>query len=585
MKPIRSLARSPGLGLLLALLVWTLPTLARADALSVTFFAGTQYELKAYFLRGEAPGPTVMIQGGIQGDEVSGFLTAQVLTRATLRRGNLVIIPRANVPTVNTRRRQVNVDLNRRFDRDYGQFYEDRLARAIRFLMAGCDAFIHLHEGSGFYHPTYVNVLRNPGRYGQSIIIDATVFQNRIHLAQAVHHVLDRLNGAIVPADYRFRMFNTDTFSANTAHPEQRKSLTYYALSQVGIPALAIEVSKSITNLGWKVTQQLKAAQLFLEYFGVAATLPYVTEEEVNRYLSSFGPITVNGRPVRAGQTLHLTLSPGETLQVAAPRADDLSFSPVAAVLASDRPDFNVVGSPRLVLAPFSTLDVRADGNRLARVSVRMDPTWKDLAEAKAAGSGTLFAVWLNKTLRFVPAGRTLDAVTGDQLVLEGIWSGRNDEVLNLKGFVSSPVANRGQDLGQEIILDPQDFIGSYLEKSGDDWLCRVVRETRGQRRSEFTLRVAPRRIQAVQLMDSDGHPVLVHWKDGGQFDLPPGEYRLEDLWSNGARDKVVATQGQRALPWGSILRLAPGAALPLTLRQATTFKPIGEMVLRAPNS
>lgn len=582
MKPIRFPVRSLGFGLLLFL---AFTALAQADAPSVTFFAGTQYELKAYFLRGEAPGPTVMVQGGIQGDEVSGFLSAQVLTRATLRRGNLVIIPRANVPTVNTRRRQVNVDLNRRFDRDYGQYYEDRLARAIRFLMAGCDAFIHLHEGSGFYHPTYVNVLRNPGRYGQSIIIDATVFQNRIHLAQAAHHVLDRLNGAIVPADYRFRLFNTDTFASNTSHPEQRKSLTYYALSQVGIPALAIEVSKSIDNLGWKVMQQLKAAQLFLDYFGVEATLPYVTEDEISRYLGGFGPVTVNGRPVRKGQTLHLTLSPGETLQVAAPRADDQAFSPVAAVLASDRPDFNMVGSPRLVLAPFSTLDVRADGNRLAKVTVRMDSTWKDLAEAKAAGSGTLFAVWLNKKLRFVPEGRTLEAVTGDQLVLEGIWSGRSDEILNLKGFVSSPASNRGQDLGQEIILDPQDFIGSYLEKSGDAWLCRVVRETRGMKRSEFALRVSPRRVQAVQLVDSDGHPVLVHWKDGGQFNLPPGEYRLDDLWSNGPRDKVVATQGQHALPWGGILRLAPGDTLPLTLRQATTFKPIGEMVLRAPNS
>lgn len=580
MKPILCLA--PSLGLLL-LLAWPAP--AAADPVSVTFFQGSQYELKAYFLRGEAPGPTVMVQGGIQGDEVSGFLAAQVLTRATLRRGNLVVIPRANLPSVNVRRRQVNVDLNRRFDREYGQFYEDRLARAIRFLLGGCDAFIHMHEGSGFYHPTYVNVLRNPARYGQSIIIDTTVYQDRIHLAQAVNQVLGRLNGAIVPADYRFQLFNTNTFAADTAHPEQRKSLTYYALSQVGIPALAIEVSKNIDNLGWKVKQQLKAAQLFLDHFGVEVTLPYVSEEEINRYLSSFGPVTVNGCPVRAGETLRLTLAPGETLHVDAPQDSAAPFFPAAAVLASDRPDFNMVGTPRLVLAPFSTLEVRADGSRLAKVEVRLDSCWKDLAEAKAAGPGPLFAVWVNRKLRFVPAGRTLDAVTGDQVVLEGIWSGRPDEVLNLKGFVSNPAANRGQDMGFEIILDPQDFIASYLEKSGENWLCRVVRETRGVRRSEFTLRVAPRRIQALQLTDSDGRPVLVHWEDGGRYDLAPGEYRLDDLWSNGPRDKVVATQGPHALPWGSVLRLVPGEARPLTLRQATTFKPIGEMLLRASNS
>lgn len=582
MKPIRLPARSLGLGLLLLLVF---PAWSLADAPSFTFFTGTQYELKAYFVRGESPGPTVMVQGGIQGDEISGFLAAQILTRATVRRGNLVVIPRANLPSVNIRRRQVNVDLNRRFDREYGQFYEDRLARAIRFLMDSCDAFIHMHEGSGFYHPTYVNVLRNPGRYGQSIIIDTTVYQDRIHLAQAVNQVLGRLNGAITPADYQFRMFNTDTFAPNTAYPEQRKSLTYYALSQVGIPALAIEVSKNIDNLGWKVKQQLKAAQLFLDYFGVEVTLPYVAEDEISRYLATFGPVVVNGRKVRSGETLQLTLSPGETLQVSPPQSSDASFQPAPAVLASDRPEFNVVGTPRMVLAPFSTLDVRADGRRLAKVAVRMSPHWKDLDEAKSAGPGPLFVVWLNKKLRFVPAGRTLDAVTGDQIILEGIWSGRDDEILNLKGFASNPVGNRGQDLGQEIILDPQDFISSYVTTSGPNWLCRVVRETRGVKRAEFTIRVAPRKVQALHFTDTGNHPVLVHWKDGGRMDLSPGEYRLDDLWSNGQRDKVVATQNGRVLPWGDILRLAPGDALPLTLRQATTFKPMGQMVLRAPNS
>ena len=83
-----------------------------------------------HFLRGEKPGPTVFVQGGIQGDEIGGFLTAQMLTKAKVTRGTVIIVPRANPPSIHERKRAINVDLNRRFDQDYNEFYEDRLARS-----------------------------------------------------------------------------------------------------------------------------------------------------------------------------------------------------------------------------------------------------------------------------------------------------------------------------------------------------------------------------------------------------------------------------------------------------------------------
>ncbi|MFW5836662.1 MAG: M99 family carboxypeptidase catalytic domain-containing protein, partial [Desulfovibrionaceae bacterium] len=179
--------------LLLAVLLAPAPVSAQRVE-RVTFFENTQYPLTAWFIEGDEPGPTIMVQGGIQGDEKAGFLTAQLLTAARVRKGRLIIVPRANVPSINVSQRQVNVDLNRRFDKKYNQFYEDRLALAIRFLVSKATAFIHLHEGSGFYHPTYVDDLRNPLRYGQSIIIDTMIFENRINLAETVSQVLSELN-------------------------------------------------------------------------------------------------------------------------------------------------------------------------------------------------------------------------------------------------------------------------------------------------------------------------------------------------------------------------------------------------------
>ncbi len=133
--------------------------------------------------------------------------------------------------------------MNRRFDQDYNRFYEDRVARVIRFLLAQSDAFIHLHEGSGFYNPTYVDNLRNPKRYGQSIIVDTLVY-DKIDLAHTVNTVLNEINSRIGSSDYQFKLFNTKTFDKGTNYPEMRKSLTCYALAEHGIPAMAVEVSR-----------------------------------------------------------------------------------------------------------------------------------------------------------------------------------------------------------------------------------------------------------------------------------------------------------------------------------------------------
>lgn len=545
----------------------------------VTLFEGTQYPLTVHFLSGSEPGPTVMVQGGIQGDEVSGYLTAQLLTHAEVLSGNLIVIPRANVPTVLARKRQINVDLNRRFDQDYGAFYEDRLARAIRFLLDRSDAFVHLHEGSGFYHPTYVDVLRNPGRYGQSIIIDTPVFENRINLAQVATSVLAELNHSIVPA-YQFRLFNTDTFSSGTAHPEQRKSLTFHALSSAGIPALAIEVSKNIRQIGQKVLWQLRATALTLEQYGVRVRLPEVDERTIEARARSAATVLINGRPLASGQ--RLTLPPGGALDVSIPQDEDTLFDAVPAVFAEDRPDQNLVGSSRLALERFAALDVQADGERLARVQV----DWKDAASpAKIKSGAPLFACWLNGVLRFVPEGGELRAVEGDQLVLEGVWNGPGrEEILNLKGYVSRPGRNDGQDAGQEIVLDPEGFITRYLRRpdDGEGWVCRVVRETPGCRRAEFDIALAPRTASALSLVRQGDGSVIVPWTAGESRTLPAGDYLLDDVWSNGPRGKIVVTTATDPLPWGAALALPKGGRIELTLRQATTFRALGSMTLIA---
>lgn len=555
------------------LLALCLPAAAQ-EVRSHTFFRGTQYPLRVTWIKGDQPGPTVMVQGGIQGDELSGFFTAQLLTRAKLTRGTLIVVPRANEPSILRRRRQINVDLNRRFDRDYNSFYEDRLARAIRFLLGEADGFIHLHEGSGFYSPKYISSLRNPNRYGQSLIIDTDVYKGRIRLADMCNRVIREVNSGIPNSSYHFTLFNTDTFAKATHYPEMRKSLTFYALVERGIPAMAVEVSKDIKNVEWKVRQQLKATVLLLEEFGLKLEVPdFSLPRSKDRKRIS---IRINGRPL-AGSTLDLVR--GSIVATSGNDVEDNGLEPAVAVFASDRPNLNLLSAPRMALSSFPALEVRMDGDRLATAKVR----WKGSPSSTPDPQGPVFVCWLNGKAEFVPASGTLHAVEGDQIILEGVLGSHKEEVLNLKGFVASVSVNRGQDVGHEIIADPGNFMDKYMisGSDSDNSLFRVVRETPGVKRTRFNISIAPRKIEALKLIDGRGGAFLMGWQDNSGRVLPPGEYVLKNVWSNGKPCKIQPFIGGEPIEWGESFRISSAQNLTLTLRQATTFALLGQMDFR----
>jgi hypothetical protein len=570
--------------------------MAAGERYEFTFFEGTQYPLSVVFLHGEQDGPTIMVQGGIQGDEPSGYITAQILSNSRVRAGNLIVVPRANVPSINLRTRQINVDMNRRFDRDYNLFYEDRLARVVRFLLAQSDGLIHLHEGSGFYHPTYVDSLRNPMRYGQSIIIDAMVY-GRMDLGRTVDNALAELNPRISPASYRFQLFNTRTFDDSTNYSEMRKSLTCYALTALNIPALAVEVSKDITQLDWKVQRQLEATEVLLRHYGVDVVPPAMHPGLAADYAQDVR-VRVNGKPLASGQTIDL--ASGTPLTVESETAHN-DLAPALAVFASDRPGVNLINTPRLALDSFSGIEVRSDGHKVASAKVRVHGKVPAAPQADAP----VFVCWLNGKPHFLHEGETLPALVGDQLILEGIWGSAQEEILNLKGFVAQPHSNDGQDCGWEIILDPDNFMDKYRLESDRDMALeateralarwagrqadaarparfRVVRETQGTRRSEFYIAVRPRTVHALRLVDRNGDSVLVPWHPGGKYSLPEGHYVLEDAWSNGPASKLLTTANDLPVRAGTRLSLGPDAPLRLTLRLATTFAPMGTMTFTA---
>jgi hypothetical protein len=129
---------------------------------------GTPWETPWFDLRGSEPGPTLLLESGIHGDEVAGVLALDAtLGELELLSGRVVILPRMNAPAVRAERRFIGEDLNLVFpgDRD-SDSYERRLAAAIFDWVGAVDAdvVVTLHESRYLHDGT------NPRTFGQTVV-------------------------------------------------------------------------------------------------------------------------------------------------------------------------------------------------------------------------------------------------------------------------------------------------------------------------------------------------------------------------------------------------------------------------------
>lgn len=425
-------------------------------ALTKTYFSPTFFPLDVYYLQGELPGPTVMVQGGIQGDEPSGVVCAQILTLAKVKKGNLIIVPRANWPSLLLYKRQINVDLNRRFDKDYHQYYEDTLAKAISYLSSISDGLIHLHEGSGFYSPTYINIERNPRRYGQSIIIDTSTYQ-RLYLASLAENVLSTVNNQLHPPDYAFSLFNMNTFSSNTLYPEQKKSLTYNVLKKYQKPAFAVEVSKNIKDLAWKVQHMLLVVKKLAKEMGVEID---VSGLDVSSLVKTWYNVDVEVQRIEKSRYSFQIAHTYQGLAKSGVVVDGVEY------------DFR---NQEIVLFPGESRKawLVLDGKRIKEFSFSTSKV--NFIQAN------ILVYALDGKIHFALPGETILAKEGQSFIVYGLWPNK-EAVINIKGYVGLNVRkNEGQDVDENVYLTRGAFIPRYLKESSDGWKFQIVREDKFQ--------------------------------------------------------------------------------------------------------
>ena len=105
-------------------------TAAASDRTSYSIRTGTEEETDVYVTEGAASGPTVLVVGGLHGNEACGYRAAERIKDWRIDAGTLVVLPRANVTAIEAGHRPWGTwDLNRHFPS--GERPKSRLAQAI----------------------------------------------------------------------------------------------------------------------------------------------------------------------------------------------------------------------------------------------------------------------------------------------------------------------------------------------------------------------------------------------------------------------------------------------------------------------
>lgn len=102
------------------------------------------------------PGPTVVVFGGVHGDELEGVLATSILIEGIgeLSCGTVVLVPRANPNACAAGTRESADDgknLARCFPGDPAGTYTDRIAHVLTGLISRADVLIDLHSGGFNY--------------------------------------------------------------------------------------------------------------------------------------------------------------------------------------------------------------------------------------------------------------------------------------------------------------------------------------------------------------------------------------------------------------------------------------------------
>ena len=229
----------------------------------------------ALIKKGEPSENTMLLIGGIQGDEPGGFLAASIVaTDYNITKGSLWVVPNLNFPSIIERSRGTKGDMNRKFahvdknDPDYNSVMKIKDVITDKNVTL----ILNLHDGSGYYRDKFINKDENPDKWGNTCIIDQSTLPGSKYpeLENIASSVKDVLNKHLIDQKHQYHIKNTHTAMGDK---EMLKSLTYYAITQ-NKSAFANEASKNL-NAEQRTYYHLIAIEEYMKKAGISFTRPF----------------------------------------------------------------------------------------------------------------------------------------------------------------------------------------------------------------------------------------------------------------------------------------------------------------------
>jgi hypothetical protein len=521
-----------------AMFAIAVPTFASDDSKAGTtehevFLEATDHELHVYHIYGKKPGKTILIIGGIHGNEPGGFLAADHYTNVSLERGNLIVVPRTNLASILSNHRGKFGDLNRKFSTKLDESnVADQIIAILKDLMAKSDLVLNLHDGSGFYREKWIDKLHNPFRYGQAIMSDSDVYIDKatgveVKLAAMAGNVVAKVNSNIEEEEYKFRFANHDSINPDTKYPEMRKTATYFALTEYGIPAYGVETSKALPTLAMKVQHQLFVINAFLEEFDIQIASPGINVEEASIDYVVFSVNDSNLQVVRPGGTLKVRS--GDKVKLSTVMSNYQSGLFIDYIGQGGRNDNNREVTVKRSLRAV----VRKDATVCCSLTIA--PEHKEAVSLAGMShlKGNYFIIDVNGTSRMVSQGEELPVILGDIVTVKDFLGPDSSKSINVnfQGFVGNPADNRGEDRGYPANT-ANDLLKNWSEeKQGKKY---IIAAKRGRRIiSSITLRINEPDFKYLVVNNPENNKAVIGRKGDSVSVQDVRSVVLEDIITN----------------------------------------------------
>ncbi|MGB5919283.1 M99 family carboxypeptidase catalytic domain-containing protein [Arcobacter sp.] len=222
-----------------------------------------------FIKKGVQDNNTLLIVGGIQGDEPGGFMAASLIaTHYEITKGSVWIVPNLNFTSIIERSRGPFGDMNRKFayiskeDPDYVDV--ERIKELI--TKPEVKLIVNLHDGSGYFRKKFIDNYHSPYRWGQSSIIDQAKVNVSVYgnLAEISKEVCEKVNANLIRKEDIYHTHNTKT---KLGDKEMEKTLTYFAINN-GKAAFGNEASKELP-VHERTYYHLLALEKYMDIMGI----------------------------------------------------------------------------------------------------------------------------------------------------------------------------------------------------------------------------------------------------------------------------------------------------------------------------